>query len=187
MERNGWRSLAILSAGPDEGKTTTAINLAVSIAADHRHTALLVDFDFKRPTMASRFGLVPERGSDDALRGTVGVEECLYHPDAFDRLVVFPARDAMSHSSEILTGPRCREVVKERPRAIRTGSSCTICHRSCMPMMRWHSRHWSSAAWWWLPKAGHGATILVRTIELLNKTSIVGTVLYRAAEAVSGY
>src|SRR5271165_4195605 len=113
MERNGWHSLAILSPGPNDGKTTTAINLAISIANDHRHTALLIDFDFKRPTLASRLGLVPERGSDDLLRGAANVEECLYHPDTFDRLVVLPAREPMSHSSEILAGPRCQEIVKE--------------------------------------------------------------------------
>ena len=52
LDAHAWRSLAIFSAGPEEGKTTTAINLAVSLASDHLHTVLLVDFDFKRPTLA---------------------------------------------------------------------------------------------------------------------------------------
>src|ERR1700677_3135447 len=41
LEENQWRSLAILSPGSDEGKTTTAINLAISLSSDHRHTVLL--------------------------------------------------------------------------------------------------------------------------------------------------
>src|ERR1700722_5097075 len=44
MEANGWRSLAIFSPGISDGKTTTAINLAINLANDRRHTVLLVDF-----------------------------------------------------------------------------------------------------------------------------------------------
>src|SRR5580698_4895470 len=92
MDANGWRSLAVFSPGAQDGKTTTAINLAASLANDRRHTVILVDFDFKRPTLAARFGLSPEFGSDDALAHGAGIEDCLYHPDGFERLVIMPAR-----------------------------------------------------------------------------------------------
>src|ERR1700733_2793926 len=48
MDANGWRSLAILSPAAADGKTTTAVNLAGSLANDRLHTVLLVDFDFHR-------------------------------------------------------------------------------------------------------------------------------------------
>jgi len=187
MERNGWHSLAMLSPGPNDGKTTTAINLAISIANDHRHTALLVDFDFKRPTLASRLGLAPERGSDDLLRGTANVEDCLYHPDTFDRLVVLPAREPMSHSSEILAGPRCRAIVKE----ISARYADRIVIYDLPPVLH------ADDALAFTPLVECGLVVvaeshtrrndLARTIELLHKTPIVGTVLNRAAEAVKGY
>src|SRR5580658_10498747 len=87
MDARTWRSLAIFSPGPEDGKTTTAINLAVSLASDRLHTVLLVDFDFKRPTVASCFGLTPEFGVDDVLTGNARVQDCLYHPEDFERLV----------------------------------------------------------------------------------------------------
>src|SRR6202034_2845913 len=45
MDDKGWRSIAVLSPNAEDGKTTTAINLAISLAHDHRHTVLLVDCD----------------------------------------------------------------------------------------------------------------------------------------------
>jgi len=54
MKENNWRSIAVFSPGSEDGKTTTAINLAISIANDHRHTVLLVDYDLKRPTIAEK-------------------------------------------------------------------------------------------------------------------------------------
>src|SRR5258708_33165419 len=113
LDAHAWRTLAIFSAGADDGKTTTAINLAVNMAIDRLHTVLLVDVDFKRLTLADRLGLTPEFGADDALTGRAPLEDCLYHPKEFDRLVVLPARSALGKSSEILAGPRTRELVAE--------------------------------------------------------------------------
>src|SRR3984957_15994263 len=69
MNGHGWRTLAVFSPGADDGKTTTAINLAINLASDHHHTVLLVDFDFRHPALAAKFGLAPEFGVDDALCG----------------------------------------------------------------------------------------------------------------------
>ena len=76
-------------------KTTTAINLALSLASDQSHTVLLVDFDFKNPTLASRLDLSPEFGANDVLIGSARLEDCLFHPDGFDRLVLLPARGTL--------------------------------------------------------------------------------------------
>ena len=113
LDENAWRSLALMSPGSEDGKTTTAINLAVSLANDERHTVLLVDFDLKKPMIAKKLGIEAEAGTDDILRGTARVEDCLFYPEGFTRLVVLPAVAPMAHSSEALTGPRCRELVAE--------------------------------------------------------------------------
>ena len=110
MDANNWRILAIFSAGAEDGKTTTAINLAVSLGGDHSHTVLLVDLDFKRPRLASYFGLRPEFGVDDFLLGHAPLEDCLYHPEGFERLVLLPARAEIGNSSHMLSGPRSREL-----------------------------------------------------------------------------
>ena len=187
MDANGWRSLAIFSPTADDGKTTTAINLAVSLASDRLHTVLLVDFDFKRPTVAQRLGIEPEHGSDDAMIGNATVEQCLYHPEGFDRLVVMPARDALANSSEILAGPRSREIVRE----LRSRYPERIILYDLPPVLAADDAlSFAPLVECGLVVAAEGVTRrndLVRTVELLHKTPLVGTVLNRATDPLPGY
>jgi protein-tyrosine kinase len=187
MDAHGWRTLAVFSPGANDGKTTMAINLAINLANGRRHTVLLVDFDFRRPTLAAKLGLAPEFGVDDVLGGSATIEDCLYHPAGFDRLVVLPARSTMTHSSEILAGPRSRELVAELHRRY----SDRIVVFDLPPVLT------ADDALAFAPLVECGIVVaaegrtrradLVRTVELLNKTPLVGTVLNRAAEAPSGY
>lgn len=187
MEERSWRSLAVLSPSSDDGKTTTAINLAVTLANDQRHTVLLVDFDFKRPTIAEKLGIVPEMGGDDILRGQARVEDCLYHPENFDRLVVLPARAAMDHSSEMLAGPRCRDLITE----LRSRYPDRILVFDLPPILG------ADDALAFVPfiecalvVVAEGSTRredLLRSMELLRNTPVVGTVLNRATNVASAY
>lgn len=187
MDAQLWRSLAIFSPGPEDGKTTTAINLAVSLASDRQHTVLLVDFDFKRPTIASSFGLKPEFGVDDVLTGHARLQDCLYHPEGFERLVLLPARSALGNSSEILAGPHSRELVAE----LRGRYKDRVILFDLPPVLN------ADDALAFAPLVEAGLVVaaegktrrndLVRTIELLRATPLVGTVLNRAADTPSGY
>jgi protein-tyrosine kinase len=187
MDARGWRSLAIFSPTARDGKTTTAINLALSLANDRHHTALLVDFDFRRPTLAARLGLAPEAGADDVLSGNARVEDCLYHPEGFDRLVALPARSTLQHSSEILAGPVSRDLVAE----LRARYPERFIVFDLPPVLT------ADDALAFAPLVDCGLVVaaegrtrrndLVRTIELLHKTPIVGTVLNRASGSQSSY
>jgi protein-tyrosine kinase len=187
MDANGWRALAIFSPSARDGKTTTAVNLAISLAGDRSHTVLLVDFDFKRPSLAARLGLEPEFGVDDVLSGAAKVEDCLYRVEGFERLVVLPARVGLSNSSEILAGPRNRELVKE----LRARYPERIVIYDLPPVLQ------ADDALSFAPLIECGLVVvsesltrrkdLMRTMELLRNTPLVGTVLNRAAEAVTGY
>jgi Mrp family chromosome partitioning ATPase len=187
MDANNWRSLAIFSPGARDGKTTTAINLAVSLASDRRHTVLLVDFDFKHPTVATRLGLSPESGADDVLVSGACVEDCLYHPEGFERLIILPARGSLMNSSEILAGPRSREVVGE----LRDRYPERIIVFDLPPVLQADDAlAFAPLVECGLVVAAEGRTRrsdLTRTIELLHKTPLVGTVLNRAADAPAGY
>ena len=187
MDMQGWRSMAIFSPSAHDGKTTVAINLAISIANDHQHSVLLVDFDFKHPSLASRLGLSPELGADDVLLGKARIEECLYHPSGFERLVIFPARDTVHNSSEVLTGPRCREVVED----LRQRYPERVLIFDLPPVLN------ADDALAFAPLIECGLVVvkenvtkredLVRTIELLHKTLLLGTVLNQAFDVPSGY
>jgi Mrp family chromosome partitioning ATPase len=187
MDAHGWRSLAIFSPAARDGKTTTAINLALSLANDRHHTALLVDFDFRRPSLAARLGLAPESGADDVLTGNARIEDCLYHPVGFDRLVVLPARGALQHSSEILAGPVSRELVAE----LRARYPERFIVFDLPPVLTADDAlSFAPLVDCGLVVAAEGRTRrndLVRTIELLHKTPIVGTVLNRASGSPGSY
>jgi Mrp family chromosome partitioning ATPase len=187
MDAQGYRSLAIFSPTDGDGKTTTAINLAVSLANDRHHTVLLVDFDFKRPTIAEKLGISTEFGVDDVLSSKASIEDCLCHPEGFDRLIVLPARGKLMHSSEILAGPRSRELVAE----LRARYPERIVVYDLPPVLS------ADDALAFAPLIECGLVVaaeartrrtdLVRTIELLNKTPLVGTVLNRSADTPRGY
>ncbi len=182
MDANGWRSIAIFSAQASEGKTTTAINLAASLANDRMHTVLLVDFDLRTPAIAGRLGFVPNAGAEDALSGRSNLEDCLYHPEGFERLVVLPARGAVANSSDLLAGPHCRRLVAE----VRTRYPERIIVYDLPPVRG------ADDALAFAPLVDCGLVVaspgrtrrgdLVRTIELLRNTPLVGTVLNRGPD-----
>jgi protein-tyrosine kinase len=187
LDEHDWRSLAIFSPSSDDGKTTTAINLAISLANDHMHTVLLVDLDLKRPTIASKLGLSPKKGIDDLLRGGTEPEECLYHPEGIERLVLMPARGAMGHSSEALAGPRARALVSE----LRGRYADRIILFDLPPILEADDAlAFAPLVECGLVVVAEGATRredLMRCMELLRNTPVIGTVLNRATDAMQTY
>jgi capsular exopolysaccharide synthesis family protein len=61
------RSLMITSAAPAEGKTTTAVHLAIAHSQQH-HRTLLIDCDMRRPGVHGKLGINPESGLAAALQ-----------------------------------------------------------------------------------------------------------------------
>jgi hypothetical protein len=49
MRENGWQTLAVTSPNKGAGKSTIALNLAISFAMEVDYTALLVDADLRDP------------------------------------------------------------------------------------------------------------------------------------------
>ena len=70
------RSILVTSALEGEGKSTTAANLAVTLARAGRRV-VLVDLDLRRPSLHTFFGLERPRGLTDVALGELGLEEAL--------------------------------------------------------------------------------------------------------------
>ena len=56
---NGLKSIAITSAGPGEGKSVTALNLALSLARDPTVNVFLLDLDMRSPSICQYLGAQP--------------------------------------------------------------------------------------------------------------------------------
>ncbi len=96
------KSLAFASAGLGEGKTTTVINLAITIAQDGRRV-LVVDADLRKPAVHSRIGLKREPGLSDVLVGTVQWQDVVQTTTdlmlgklGFDQVLSAPGVDNLS-------------------------------------------------------------------------------------------
>ncbi len=70
------RTLLVTSPSPDDGRTTVAVNLAVSIANSGRRV-LLVDANFRRPSIQALFQVEEQAGLSDVLSGQCPWADCV--------------------------------------------------------------------------------------------------------------
>ncbi|KGY13314.1 ATPase [Vibrio tubiashii] len=80
MRNSERKLLAVSSSVPQEGKTTTSINLAMSFAKLER--VLLIDCDLRKPSVSARFSLpASQPGLTNVLLMNTPVEECITNVD----------------------------------------------------------------------------------------------------------
>jgi protein-tyrosine kinase len=112
MEEHGWRTLAIVSPVPECGKTVVAINLAISIAHHTNKTAMLVDFDLRKPKIAEYLGLPSGTSLNEVLERGVDISEALLNP-GMPKLVVIPTQRPIPKSAEILTSGKVNSLISD--------------------------------------------------------------------------
>ncbi len=96
-------SVVVTSAVGNEGKSTVASQLAVSMARSGKRT-LLLDGDLRSPQQHRVFGLAGERGLSEYLRGEATLEEIVQATPA-ENLWILPAGRCDSQSWQALSGP----------------------------------------------------------------------------------
>jgi protein-tyrosine kinase len=184
MRERGWQTIGIASARSADGKTTVAANLAITIAADPRHTALLVDLDLRRPGVRTLFGLSPSIGVAEVLAGLAPAAAAFTHPTSIDRLRLLPARVAVQHSSSVAAGAQCRALVSE----LRNRYPDRIVIFDMPPVLEADDAVTLSALFdCLLFVVAEGRTAredLARALALVKNTPVVGTVLNQSIEAV---
>jgi protein-tyrosine kinase len=97
----GWQTVAVVSPAAGEGKTLTAINLALALGSTRSHTALLVDLDWRQPSVHTYFGYEPEFDVYDYLRGECGIADALVSP-GLSRFCFLPCKRPVADASELL-------------------------------------------------------------------------------------
>lgn len=98
------RQIMVTSAIPEEGKSSTAMNLAVVLAQAGRRV-LLVDADLRRPRLHRAFGLPEGRGLSTGLSGLETDPLALVVPTPVERLDVLVSGPIPPNPSELLDAP----------------------------------------------------------------------------------
>jgi non-specific protein-tyrosine kinase len=112
MNEEGKNTLMITSANPGEGKTLTAINLAISFSHQFNKTVLLVDGDIKKPTIHKYMGLDDGPGFADCLVDKKPMTNGLVNP-GMDRIVIFRGGSPHTNSAELLGSEKMKALLKE--------------------------------------------------------------------------
>ncbi|TFI44666.1 polysaccharide biosynthesis tyrosine autokinase [Rhodococcus sp. 1R11] len=105
------RVIVVTSAIPSEGKTTTAVNLAVALAEAGHHVAL-VEGDLRRPRVSKYMGLIGSVGLSTVLAGQATVEEVL-QPTKYEGLQAMASGPIPPNPSELLGSEASRALLVE--------------------------------------------------------------------------
>lgn len=109
---NGERIL-ICSAHPNEGKTYTSTNLALSLASEKDNRVLLVDADFAKPSILSTLNIDGGLGLMDALADpSLDVNAMVLETDV-DGLSILPAGSQSNQDTEYLAAARTSKVIEK--------------------------------------------------------------------------
>jgi capsular exopolysaccharide synthesis family protein len=109
------RVITMTSAVPEEGKSTTAVNLAIAFAEAGRRV-LLVEADLRRPRIAEYLGIEGAAGLSNVLAGQVDVEDVMQRWGSHE-LHVLPSGFIPPNPSELL-GSTAMSRLLERQREI---------------------------------------------------------------------
>ena len=105
--------IMVTSALPGEGKSFTALNLAMSMAMELDHSVLLVDADVSKPSILKQMGLPPERGLMDVLvDGTLDLPDVILRTN-IEKLRVLPAGTATQRATELLASEGMNRLLDE--------------------------------------------------------------------------
>ena len=107
----GLKAILVASALAEEGKTLTAVNLALTLSESYRRRVLLVDADLRRPTVHQAFGFENIVGLADALAAKE--ERRLPIVAISPRLSVLPAGRPSADPMEALTSSRMLKILDE--------------------------------------------------------------------------
>ncbi|HXZ33340.1 MAG TPA: polysaccharide biosynthesis tyrosine autokinase [Terriglobales bacterium] len=102
--------ILVTSALPQEGKTTTSINLAI-VLAQKGTRVLLIDSDLRRPSIHKTLGMGPRSGLSDVLTGNIELEQAIIRSTILPNLFLLPAGTPPPNPAELLASSKMKDVL----------------------------------------------------------------------------
>ncbi len=111
-KHHGWRRVAIVSPHSNCGKSTTAANLAFSLARQRDLRSMVLDLDLRRSGLTKILGQSGPYSMADVLENQVGFGD---HAQRYGPNVAFGLNNAtrVQTPSEILQSPRAKETLDQ--------------------------------------------------------------------------
>jgi capsular exopolysaccharide synthesis family protein len=114
------KTVLVVSAGPGDGKTTVAANLAAAFANRGRR-CLVLSCDFRRPKIHRLLGCANERGLSQALRDDNQQSVLRSYVESaadVDGVWLVPCGPPPADPGELLSSPRMRAAIEEAKRVV---------------------------------------------------------------------
>jgi protein-tyrosine kinase len=105
-------TIMITSSDVGEGKSLTAVNLAVALSSEFDYTVLLVDADLRKPSIHKYLGIGQRKGLSNYLKGEVPLADVLVKT-GIGKLVLLPSGDPQENATELLSSERMKMLVRE--------------------------------------------------------------------------
>ena len=106
---NQWSTVGVTSPGPGEGKSVTAVNLALALAREGNSTVFLLDLDMRNPKVCEYLGVFPPTDINSCFTGEARPEDVLFSIGV-DHLVVAGTRTPTTDASELLANEHLGEL-----------------------------------------------------------------------------
>ena len=104
--------LMVTSSVPGEGKSLTALNLALSLAQELDHTVLLIDADLRRPSVHRYLSVEQGVGLAELLKGEAEIGETII-PTGIGKLSIIRAGRSIDNPAELFTSQRSKAILSE--------------------------------------------------------------------------
>lgn len=106
------RKLLVTGANPGDGKTTTCVNIAITLAQANNRV-LLIDADMRKPTVHKYFDIESRVGLSNALSGMNPLSECVKKSNNIQNLWVITSGLLPPNPSEMLSSVKMEELLTQ--------------------------------------------------------------------------
>jgi exopolysaccharide/PEP-CTERM locus tyrosine autokinase len=106
------KALMITSPIAGEGKSITALNLAITLAQEYDHTVLLIEADIRKPSLLKYLGLSQQKGLSDCVLEGLDLKDVLIKT-GIGGLTLLPAGRRVDNPVELFSSNRMKVIIDE--------------------------------------------------------------------------